>query len=128
MTKRKPYRQRRNPKPLALKPGDLVMCGSYGISMPGDFFLARVLWTDGAEMLTEHEPPGGGRQRNVWSVENALAVGTISELRAFKEGARRKVAKLRAKVDAAELRLGDARRAVYDALEKMGAAKGGVGR
>lgn len=92
----------------AVKPGDLVMCGSYGISMPGDFFLARALWTDG--------------------VENALAVGTIKELGEFRERAHQRVAKLRREVDAAERKLGDARRAVYDALEAIGAAKDGLGR
>jgi hypothetical protein len=112
----------------AVKPGDLVLCGTWGVSMPGDWFIAHVLWTDGVEMLTEHAPPSGGRQRNVWGVENAIHVGTLAQLGAFREQARRHVAVLRRKVDDAEQRLGDARRAVYDFLEALGAAKGGVGR
>jgi hypothetical protein len=108
-------------KPPSVKPGDLILCGMYGVSMPADWLFARVLWTDGVEMLTEHRPPSGGLQRNVWAIENTLAVGTQSELIAFRERARKQVIALRAKVDAAEQALLDARRAVYDALESMGA-------
>lgn len=115
-------------RPSAVEPGDLVLCGSYGISMPGDWFPARVLWTDGTEMLTEHQPPSGGRQRNVWGMENALAVGTSAQLVEFRERARKHVDWLWRKVDQTTGQLGEARRAVYDALEKMGAAKGGIGR
>lgn len=99
----------RRQKIPAIKSGDLVMCGSHGISMPSDFFVARVLWTDGV-------------------VENALKVATIDELFEFKRTARKRVEKLCRKVQDAERKLGDARRAVWAALEQMGASKSGGGR
>ncbi len=116
-------RARKRSKKQNLAVGSLVLIGRPGISMPGDWWLAKVLWTDGTEILTEHQPPGGIPERylQVLEIEYVRAVGTISELVAFKRRCAEAVKKKQARVRRCEDTLADARKAMWHELDKIAA-------
>lgn len=101
------------------KVGEYVLIGSSGVTLPGDWFVAKVLWADGEEILTEHEAPSHGRCRQVLTIAHVRAIGSISELGQFKETSRVAVADLSRRVREAESALGDARKAVWDKLDDL---------
>jgi hypothetical protein len=101
--------------------GNTILFGMPGVSMPSDWCLARVLWTDDKEMMTRHQPHmGADTVHQVSFVTWALRVGSPEELLAYKARCAGSVRRLRAKVDASEQRLGEARKAVWAAIDKMG--------
>jgi hypothetical protein len=102
--------------------GDLILAGHPGTTMPDDWFLAKVLWTDGDDVLTEHAPPGGDRYRQVLHVAHVRAIGSIPELAEFQHKAREAVAEMTSQVKVAEAELGRARAAVWAKLDQIDAA------
>ncbi len=100
--------------------GDWVLIGAPGISMPGDWFHAQVIWFDDEEVLTAHTPPSGmGTQRNLSSRSQIRMAGDYVALTEFQERCRKEVADLRAKVNEAERALGAARDAVWKRLDEI---------
>lgn len=114
-------RSRNGAKPAV---GDYVLIGTPGVTMPSDWFMARVLWAHGAEMLTEHTPPCGNPPicRQVLPIDMVRAIGGLAELNAFKEQARVAVAEARKAVDTATQALEDAREAVWAKLDEIALA------
>lgn len=110
-------------KPVALQPGDLVLIGSPGITMPGDWFFAKVRWTEGADVLVEQYGLGGtGRFHQLHSIADVRAVGDVAFLNDFEKRCREEVRSLSEQVSACERALGAARDAVWSKLDEIGAA------
>jgi hypothetical protein len=105
---------------------DYVLIGTLGITLPCDWFLAKVLWTDGADVLTEHRMPASHDVcRQVLSIDQVRSVGSIADVMAFQESCRKSVADFSNKVHDAERALGEARRAVYREIERIGSTDSG---
>ena len=115
-TRRRPTRPS-----LQLKPGDLVLVGSRGC-MPWQWWMATVLWAQGGDVLTEHSPPSGGRQRQILAIEDLRAVGAHAALAAFKENCAREVKALSDRVGELEVEMGRARDAVWAKVDDIRAA------
>jgi hypothetical protein len=120
MSRRRSKTSKRPPKGATVKPGDAVLLGGTSASYPGDWFFARVLWSDGIDALVERgDLTGTQRWREVVSVAEVRAVGTVPELLAVKEAARKAVHALRGRVDIAERRLGNARDDLWAKLDRL---------
>ncbi|RXF75053.1 hypothetical protein [Hansschlegelia zhihuaiae] len=116
-------RSRKAKPAVALMPGDLVLIGTFGVSLPGDWFLAKVEWTDGVDVLVEqYGLSGADRFHHLHSVEAVRAVGDHDFLREAKERARVEVKELQEEVSRAESALGAARAAVWRRLDEIGVA------
>lgn len=120
----------RNPnKALQLVPGDTVLIGAPGVSMPGHWWHATVIYVAGDEIATEHSPPGNaGLQRQFMPITHVRAVGSYAFLHDFQETARKAVEDLSKGVADAAQALGRARDAVWAKLDEIAAAEPGVGR
>lgn len=108
---------------LSLQPGERVLVGAPGVSMPGHWFVATVLWTDGAEVLTEHgDTTGTVLYRQVLRIEDVRAVGDYVQLMTFQDRCRDEVKDLRGHVNECEAALGAARDAVWKKLDEIAAS------
>jgi hypothetical protein len=104
------------------KAGDLVLIGHPRVTMPSDWFLATVLWTDGREeILTEHTPPSRMPPvvRQVFDVEHVRAIGSIDELVDIKARASEAVCKQRERIHECTTALGRAREELWAVLDKI---------
>jgi hypothetical protein len=112
-------------KRLSILPGDRVLIGTPGISMPGDWFAAYVLWADDSEALIEHAPPCRTPPivRQVVTFCQIRAIGRPADLVEFKERARAAVKEQQDKVRECESALTHARDAVWAKLDEIAAAK-----
>lgn len=108
---------RRGKHGSAPKVGDHVLVGTPRL-LPSDWFLARVLWADAADALTEHQGVTH-RIRQAVSLDEVVAWGSLDELRRFQAEATKAVEALRGDVRQAEELLGRARSAVADRLEAL---------
>lgn len=106
--------------PPDVKVGDHALIAGSRASMPGNWFMARVLWTDGAEVLIEHTPAGGTRYAQVLDITAVRAVGALHALVELQGKHRLAVRALVDKVHEAESALGAARDAVWAACDKLG--------
>lgn len=98
--------------------GDYVLIGTFGVTLPSDWFIAKVLWADRNDVLTEHAMPASRNIcRQVLSIEQVRRVGPIGELMEYRESRRKAVAELAEKVREAERALHLARTAVYSGIE-----------
>lgn len=116
---------RRTSEPkLNLKPGEFVLVGSY-YSKPHEWFHAVVLWSDAKEVLTSHAPPSTPCEsyRQILDIEQIRAVGDLSALMDFQNGASAAVKPYTTAVSEAESELGRARDALRRALDEANAAK-----
>jgi hypothetical protein len=109
----------RKRKAIRPAPGDFILVGIPGVVMPNDWFLAKVLWIDGDDLVTEHTPPSGNGYRQILHVDRVRAIGSIAELVQFKERNRIAVHKLAMRVHKAESDLQAARDAVYARLDAI---------
>lgn len=98
-------------------PGDWVLIGLAGITMPGDWLLARVLWADGSHVCTSREV-GGYPQRDVFELGLVLAFGDCAGLRALQEDCRKRVQDERDRVHELDRQLTAARGAVWRKLDE----------
>lgn len=120
-------RKRQSKVSAGLQPavGEQVLIGTPGISMPRDWFLATILWSDPSrgEVVTEHCPPGGNTTpyRQVLSVAHVRAIGTPRELERFRASAAKAVETHWRKVRKCESALSSARSAVWARLDEIGA-------
>lgn len=118
MSRRKP----RHPNLPTLKVGDTVLMGGSRASFPSDWYYATVLWADEADVLLQRTSPSSAvSYRQVDSVLSVRAVGTISELHAIKEQARKAVHDLNVAVDEAGQALSAARSALHAELDRLAA-------
>jgi hypothetical protein len=117
--RRKGSAKRKPATGIVVAAGDLVLLGGYA-SMPGDWHLARIVWTDGENILVEHHGlAGNDRQLDVQHIGRVRAVGTIPELRDYKDRCRKETETLWREVREAENALGRARDAVWARLDEM---------
>jgi hypothetical protein len=121
----------RNPTPRTRKrktirpvPGDCILAGAPGTTMPSDWFFAKVLWADGDDVVTEHDPPSGTKYRQILHISHVRAIGSLAELVQFKESRRVAVHRLAMRVHKAECALGAARNAVWVELDAIAANVG----
>src|SRR5260370_2189100 len=118
-------RKPRHPNLPPLKTGDHVLMGGSYASFPADWYFATALWADSADVLHNRSSPStSDYYRQVESVLHVRAVGTISELNAVREQARKAVHNLQTAVHDAESALGTARAALHAELERL--ALGGL--
>ena len=122
---RNPTPRTRKRKTIRPTPGDYILVGAPGTTMPVDWFFAKVLWADGDDVVTEHDPPSGGKYRQILHISHVRAIGSLAELVQFKESRRVTVHRLAMRVHKAECALGAARNAVWVKLDEI-AAKVGV--
>lgn len=116
-------RKPRHPNLPLLKAGDTVLMGGSYASYPADWYYASVIWADEADVLLQRTSSSSAvSYREVDSVLSVRAVGTISELHAIKEQARKAVHDLNAAVHEAEGVLGSARAALQAELERLATA------
>lgn len=106
---------------LRVKPGDCVLIGRPGITMPSDWFGAIVMWVGGPDILTEHTPAGGQCYRQVLDISHVRAVGSWEELRAYQRRCQELVDAEQKKVWETESALGRARDAVWAKLDEIAA-------
>lgn len=106
-------------KPFPDLAGQWVLIGRRGLTMPCDWFIARALWHDGEDVLTEHTPPSGmpSKARQVLHIGEVLAAGTYGGMADVRTRAVREVEVLHRRMREAEDALRDARAAVWAALD-----------
>lgn len=102
-----------------VKAGDHVLCGGNYAAMPAHWWMGLVLWADGADVLIERATMHGDRWREVVSIRDVRAVGTVAELIDLQQKASEQVRDLVREVDAATSRLGEARDAVKAKCEEL---------
>lgn len=103
-----------------LKPGDTVLLGSPGITLPSDWWLARVLLVCDDEIATEHQvASGAGPQRQFLHVGWVRAIGSIDELIMIKDAVRRLTAPLCQHVRHCEAALAGARAAAAASIQDI---------
>ena len=108
-----------------VKVGDLVLIGHPRVTMPTDWFLAKVLWACTEDVAVEHTDLSGSElYRQVLTTDHVRAIGTISDLQDFKERCRTVVAKRQKRVRECERTLGRAREAVWEQIDEL--AKEGI--
>lgn len=107
-----------------MKVGDHILAGGSSASLPGDWYLGLVLWTNGIDVLMERSTLNGQRFRQCESVTCIRAVGTIAELATLQETCRKEVAALAARVREATSELGAARGALWTRVAEL--AEGGL--
>jgi len=117
--------RKRRRKTIRPAPGDYILVGAPGNTMPVDWFFAKVLWADGDDVVTEHEPPSGTKYRQILHISHVRAIGSLADLVQFKESSRVTVHRLAMRVHKAEGALQAARNAVWAELDEI-AAKVGV--
>ena len=100
--------------------GDRVLVGTPGISLPGDWYFATVLWVQGNEFLIEFDH-GGQTYREVHDVGYVRAKGDFAALREFQENSRAAVKVLSDRVHQLESELAMARQAVWTELDRLAA-------
>jgi hypothetical protein len=104
-----------------LRAGDHVLMGGSYASFPADWYFASVLWADGTDVLLHRSDLNGNYYRQIDSVLSVRAVGTIAELSAIKEQARKAVHDLNIVVSEAGSELGRARAALHAELDQLAA-------
>lgn len=117
-------RKPRHPNLPLLKAGDHVLMGGSYASYPAHWYFASVLWADSTDILLNRSSSNGNTYRQVESVLHVRAVGTVAELSAIKEQARKAVHDLSNTISEAEQTLGSARAALHAELERL--ALGGL--
>lgn len=85
--------------------------------MPADWFIAKVLWTDSYELLTEHV--ASRRFRQVLTIGEVVKVGAIATLTALQQEACNAVGIEQRAVREADRALGKARAAVWAKLDEL---------
>lgn len=99
--------------------GDWVLLGKPSVTLPSDWFIAKVLWFDASDVVTEHRPPSGGEPyRQVFGRSYVVASGAYLNLAHRQDEARKAVAELQAAVRDAEAALSRAREAVWERLDQ----------
>ncbi|MEX2126939.1 MAG: hypothetical protein WD871_01680 [Xanthobacteraceae bacterium] len=103
-----------------LKTGDFVLMGGTRASYPSGWFLGKVLWSDRRDVLIERDQSCGGRVwREVYSILEVRAVGTIEQLVKVQNEAFKATLDLVREVHAAEYVLGRARDAVHAKVDEL---------
>lgn len=116
-------RSRKNNARPALPIGGMVLLGMPGVSMPADWHIGRVVWTDGVEVLVEQYGLGGNNpHKALHDAGYVRAIGDVPTLGAFRRKAEAAVDGLWQQVRDAEVALGAARDAVWAKLDEIGAA------
>lgn len=106
---------------LDLPIGAHVLIGMRGITMPGDWWPATVLWTDGEEVLVRQGGIAGQNPHNqLHPVSYVRAIGDHGFLREFQERARAETTPLVQAVRDAERGVSTARAAVWTRLDEIG--------
>ncbi|SMF82928.1 hypothetical protein SAMN06265365_14820 [Tistlia consotensis] len=95
-----------------VKAGDTVLIGCPRFSLPSEWWLARVLWIDGEDLVTEHQPPSGGVQRNLTTVDQVIAVGSVEQLGHYRRRADALMSDMTGAIREAQQRIHEARRAM----------------
>lgn len=109
----------------AYEPDVTVLLGAPGVSMPADWWVGVVKWSDDEEVLVEQYGIGGTNPHHqLHSVAHVRASGTVAELVDFRASCIAELAPLIDAVRAAENALTEARRAVYRQLDAMAKADG----
>lgn len=103
--------------------GTLVLLGKPGISMPSDWFMAKVLWADHEQILTEHAMPASGDPyRQVFHVSHIRGHGNVVQLNEYRRRCQRAAGDRVKRVRDLESALGVARRNVWAKLDEIAAA------
>ena len=111
---------------LDLPVGARVLTGLPGISDPGDWRHATVLWTDGAEVLLRKADFGGKDWNDLVPITNIRAIGDRAFLEEFRVAAAREIAGLRGALKAAKDAVEEARAAMWARLDEIGATRLGI--
>lgn len=120
MTQTKP-KMKAQPR-ITVAVGEYAVAGGSYASMPGDWYVGTVLWTDGKDVLLHRSDLTGSQTwRQVCDIGDIRAAGTCEHVVAMKEAARKACADLSAKVYECESALGTARQAVWNRLDEIAA-------
>lgn len=107
-----------------LQIGDYVLLGGSYASMPGDWYLGKLVWVGKEELCIERWTLNGQVYHQQGTIYDVRAAGSMNDLSLIKEQARLAVKELTVTVQEAESALGRARDAVHNKLEDL--AKGGL--
>lgn len=110
------------PKQVVPRPGNRVLIGRRGITVPEDWYIATVLWACSDECLVERGGRcGAGPTRDLVNMQDVRAVAeSISDLLDFQHEARRLVADRRKLVEARENAAAVARSLLWKKLDEIG--------
>ena len=110
---------RKSQKHPSIPVGQFVLAGGGRASLPGDWFLGEVLWAGNGDVLISRSTMNGDSYRQLLSVSNIRAIGTIEQLSDAQHKAAGAVREMRRRVSEAESALNRSRDAVWAKLNEM---------
>ena len=111
-------KRRRKNAAIKVNVGDQVLLGNYA-AMPGDWFMALVVWAEGDELLVRRSEVTGQFYHQVTHIDWVRASGEVEYLRQTQRACRDAMRDLARKVYDADSALGAARAAMWAALDEM---------
>lgn len=110
--------ERKKGPPLTAAPGDMILVGTSGC-MPWQWFMAKVLFVIGSEVLTEHTTPSNEIQRQLIPMSQIRAVGSLTALRDYQRRCSEETRQMSNRVSELEAELGRARAAVWSKIDEF---------
>lgn len=102
-----------------LKVGDHVLLGGTHASLPGTWYLGKVLWLGDEDILLERYTQNGQCYRQLDTIYAVRASGSLSDLNKLQANARVAVKELTDTIHEAERALGSARDALHNKLADL---------